>query len=109
MLECASNNTIAWDATDIDGKHNKRQYIWSTFPSIWRSYREARQAIDYHRHVTETLQSVSESYVEWTDKDPSAVLETTHMNISNTIGDQVAVNHCVVGELEKNFGKRLVE
>ena len=117
ILESTPSNTLAWDATDIDGKHinevhactvdsedARRQYL-----SLGLAELSGGRAGDYHRHIMETLQDVTKSYAEWSEKDPYDVLKATHNNISNTIGDRVAVNHSVVEHLEQTLGKHLTE
>ena len=50
-----------------------------------------------------------QSYSKYAAVEQTAAVTQAHANLTNTITDRVAVNHCVVKELEETFGHALTE
>ena len=106
------NSTISWDATSIDGAHINEVHI-STKPNEQYALNVSSlcggRAGDYKTHITETLADISKTYSEVHDCDPLDNLGQCKSNISNTLSDRVAVNHCVNEMLSADFEKPLTE
>ena len=111
LLTSTPNCNLAWDATDVSGSHINEVHVnaGGTQLSLGVAELPGGKSSDYHLHITETLEDAASVYADWSGHDKSEVLSSVYHNISSTMTDRVAVNHCVVQQLEKTFQKPLLE
>ena len=97
-LEKAGHSTLGWDSTPIAGTHNNESHVNTGEGSYTIGVAELQdeKAIYYHKSVMGSMDNVLSSYSLFSNRDIKDV--SVYHNISNTIGDRVPVNHCVVNK-----------
>ena len=115
VLTANENCTPAFDATDIDGNHANEVHISANtsegcrYMTLGLANLSGGTALDYTNHIMDSVRDVAESFAEWTGLDGDTLVKDAEQNISSTISDRAAVNHCVVESLKGHFGKDIVE
>ena len=64
---------------------------------------------DYHQHVSGSVDHLASVYSDFHEEEYEHCRSTLIKNISNTMTDRVAVNHCTIQKLEETWGKSLNE
>ena len=115
VLTSHENCTLAFDATDIDRDHANEIHV-SANTSTGRQHvtlgiasLPGGTAVDYTNHIRQTLHDVAETVANWTGNEKDQIAKDCENNISSTISDRAAVNHCVVEKLKGHFGKDITE
>ena len=105
------NITLGFDATTQEGVHvnsvhfttNDKAYIVAV------DQLPGGTAEDYFLHISQTIDSLTDTYCLYYSTDFAATRDKIIHNISNTITDRAAVNHATITQLEQNWGKKLNE
>ena len=108
-LEKAGHSTLGWDSTPIAGTHNNESHVNTGEGSYTIGVAELQdeKAIYYHKSIMGSMDNVLSSYSLFSNRDIKDV--SVYHNISNTIGDRVPVNHCVVNKLSESLRHDLIE
>lgn len=101
------NCTIAWDATELSGAHVNEVHIAASADEGGRQYLTLGVAelpggttSDYSSHIVQCMSDLSETYAEFTESSAPVVLQKMQQNITSSMSDRVAVNHCVAEQLK---------
>ena len=134
-LLSSENCTIAYGATKLSGSHFNEIHIATgptapvpqyvddfTMPIATENTHESREyftlgvaqlpggtAADYVDHINQGLQQTADTYDGWTGQDSTEVLNKIKRNITNTISDRAAVNHCVAEQLKDTVNPAMLE
>ena len=105
------NNTLSWDGTSLKGKHLNEIHVCTGKENIVLgvSNLAGGTTTDYTDDILKTVDNLMSDYSNYGLLDENETISKGKENISCTLTDRVSVNHCVVRELEKDFGKELVE
>ncbi|XP_050395021.1 uncharacterized protein LOC126812596 [Patella vulgata] len=108
------NLTLSMDATSLDGDHINEVHV--NLPSTPPRGLILQIAVlgggatgDYLEHIKESINDVTLSYAKCFQKDHMELKERVISHLKNTITDPVAVNHCVVEQLIKDFDIAILE
>lgn len=106
-----ANNTLSWDGTSLKGKHLNEIHVCTGKENIVLgvSNLAGGNTKDYTDDIVNTVDNLMSDYGTYRLLDKTETISKGKENISCTLTDRVRVNHCVVRELEKDFGKGLVE
>ena len=108
---------IAWDATDLHGRHVNEIHV-VTGGSDEQPHKYHCLSIgqlpggttnDYTAHIATALDDTAQAYAKWSGQETGEVISTMKSNITCTISDRVAVNHCVVEKMKDFVNTDLVE
>ena len=114
VMYCNENITLSWDATSIDGCHINQVHI--SIPSIPPTsyvlqliHLPGGTTEDYASHIHGCFDSIVKTYASYYNLDHICAKSTVIHNLKNTLSDRVAVNHCVVQNLQSAIDIELQE
>lgn len=64
---------------------------------------------DYTQHIKECIEDVTDSFAKGFKQDKLQLQQMIIGHLKNTLTDLVAVNHCVVEQLKKDFDTCILE
>ena len=109
-----NNITLSWDSTTINGEHINEVHISvSLVPP--KSYVLSLRSLaggtteDYMSHICDSINSIIATYAAYHGVDYLHAKSRIIKHLKNTLSDRVAVNHCVVQQLESAFEVELLE
>ena len=123
LLATTPNICMGMDATSLGGDHINGIYIAvpkesdSNMPSETKrtyhtmsvSHLPGGRTADYIKHTQQTLTDSAKTYSNWQETDLSRIEKNMKKNITCTITDKVAVNHCVLEELKEMINPTIME
>ena len=112
LLMTNENVTLGFDATTQEGVHVNSVHITTKDKCQVLAVDQlpGGTAEDYELHITETLDSIVETYCGFHDtSDFETTRKTFISKIANTMTDRAAVNHSTIQRLELNWRKNLNE
>lgn len=99
--------TVGFDATTQEGVHvNSIHFTTKTDSNVIAI---DQLPDDYHQHVSGSVDHLASVYSDFHEEEYEHCRTTLIKNISNTMTDRVAVNHCTIQKLEETWGKSLNE
>ena len=110
-LLSSKDSTLSWDGTTVKGTHLNEVHTTTEQGNLLLSVSSLAggKTDDYAQDIVQTVNNIMGSYSEFNKIDLDDAAKKAKENISNTLTDRVAVNHCVVKELSNSFGKELNE
>eukprot|EP00112_Aurelia_sp_Birch-Aquarium-sp1_P019970 Seg5042.2 transcript_id=Seg5042.2/GoldUCD/mRNA.D3Y31 product="hypothetical protein" protein_id=Seg5042.2/GoldUCD/D3Y31 len=107
----SKNSTLSWDGTSLKGVHLNEVHVTTEDKSVVLgiSSLPGGTTEDYTKDILNTVNDLMGNYSNKKGLEKEETTKQAKGSISNTLTDRVAVNHCVVKELEKDFGKNLNE
>ena len=113
-IACTTSSpiTVGWDSTPVDGTHVNETHICTKDGgelTVSLAELPGGKTDDYVECIVNSFKDVITSYSEYVGLSKEEVTASLYRNVSSTIGDRVAVNHCVVQKLSQVFGKELIE
>ena len=106
--------TLSWDSTTINGKHISEIHI--SVPTVPpKSYVLSLRSIaggtteDYVSHICDSINSIITTYATYHRVDYLLAKSSIIKHLKNTLSDRVAVNHCVVQQIQTAFEIELLE
>ena len=112
--EIMYNVTLSWDSTTINGEHINEVHISvSIVPP--KSYVLSLRSLsggtteDYMSHICDSINSIITTYAAYHGVDYLHAKSRIIKHLKNTLSDRVAVNHCVMQQLESAFEVELLE
>ncbi len=107
----SKNSTLSWDGTSLKGLHLNEVHVTTEDKSVVLgiSSLPGGTTEDYTNDILKTVNDLIGNYSSKEGLEKEETTKQAKFSISNTLTDRVAVNHCVVKELEKDFGKSLNE
>ena len=110
-LLSSKDATLSWDGTTVKGTHLNEVHTSTEDGNLLLSISSLAGGAteDYTPDIMQTVNNVMENYSGFNKMDAHDAVKKAKESISNTLTDRVPVNHCVVQELRKDFGKKLNE
>ena len=110
-LLTSNNSTLSWYGTSLKGLHLNEVHVTTEDQSVVLgiSSLPGGTTEDYTNDILKTVNDLMGNYSNKKGLEKEATTKQAKDSISNTLTDRVAVNHCAVKELEKDFGKNLNE
>ena len=110
-LLSSTNSTLSWDGTSLKGIHLNEIHVSTEKENVVLgvSNLPGGTTEGYSKDILQTVSNLMENYSSFERVDEKEMVRQVKGNISNTLTDRVAVNHCVVRELEKDFNKPINE
>ena len=106
------HSTLCWDATTLEGSHINQIHI-STDPSTQSTISvetlSGGRTIDYVNHIESAIDTTATTYSECYNTNKDDTKNEMIGNISNTLSDRAAVNHCVNKEFSDTAGRIITE
>ena len=105
-------STVCWDATTLAGKHINEVHV-STKPNeqltLDISGLAGGRCEDYVDHITSTITDAAQTYSKFHKIDEIEIENKLTQNLTHTLSDRAAVNHCVNQSLGEKLGHELTD